>query len=221
MWESWESALRLFVVTHCEARHHVESKVGGWFDTELTGLGVRQAKALGQHLQAKFGERDRSPQLFSSDLTRARETADHIAAAIGSDVRLRQELREQCLGVAEGEPQSWLQAHSEPVAKLGDVLHHKCADGAESVFEVSERVYPLVDGLAQREATDIVVVTHGGTHDVVVAAWLGLPQEALGRFSLQTGPAGITELGVHAELGTRVLVSLNDRQHLQQDAAFA
>ena len=100
----------------------------------------------------------RSPQLFSSDLTRARETADQIAAAIGSDVRLRQELRERCFGSAEGEPRSWLESHGEPIEQPGDLLHYKCAEGAESVFEVSERVYPFVADLAQRDATDICLL---------------------------------------------------------------
>lgn len=188
--------------------------MGGWFDSELTGLGRRQAKALGTHLRSRLQVGDRSPQLFSSDLTRARETADHIAQAIGSDVRLRQELRASCGGVADGESKSWLQANAQPLPERGDVLHYKCASGAESVYEVSERVYPFVADLTLRSAEDVVVVTHGGTHDLVVAAWLGIPRDALGRYSFCTAPGGVTELGVRDDSGVRVLVTLNDTRHL-------
>ena len=205
----------MFVVIHGQARHQVDETVGGWADTDLTGMGVRQAKALGARLHGQLQSAQRSPQLFSSDLTRARKTADQIGVEIGSDVRLRQGLRTARCGAAEEQPRSWLEENAAELPERGDILHYKCAADAESVFEVSERVYPLVADLAQRDAQDIVVVTHSGTHDLVVAAWLGVPQEALGRYSLHTDPGGVTELGVQADTGVRVLVRLNDTDHLE------
>lgn len=42
----------LYVVTHPQSIHHVEKKVGGWYDTSLTDLGHRQAKAIAARLTA-------------------------------------------------------------------------------------------------------------------------------------------------------------------------
>ena len=36
----------IYLVAHGEARHHVEGLVGGWYDSDLTELGQRQAQAV-------------------------------------------------------------------------------------------------------------------------------------------------------------------------------
>lgn len=37
---------KLYVVTHTEATHHVENKVGGWFNSDLTEKGISDAKSI-------------------------------------------------------------------------------------------------------------------------------------------------------------------------------
>lgn len=206
--------MRVFLVTHCQSTHVVEGMVGGWHDTSLTGLGIRHAKALAERLQCALVDAERRPQLFSSDLLRARETAEHVADAIGTDVRLRQELREMSSGVAEGETLEWLVEHGQPLPANGDRLHYKSCTGAESRFELAARVYPFVKELIQRGEPETVIVTHGGTHDVIVGAWLGLPPETLGRLQFSTLPGGLTRLAIEAD-GTHVVATLNDHAHLE------
>ena len=36
----------IHVVTHPEATHHVEGRVGGWYDSDLTAVGKRDAAAV-------------------------------------------------------------------------------------------------------------------------------------------------------------------------------
>ena len=205
--------MRVFLVTHCQSAHAVENKVGGWYDTSLTGLGVRHAKALADRLRCALQDCERRPQLFSSDLLRARETAEFVADAIGTDVRLRQELREMSCGVAEGESLEWLQEHGQPPPADGDTLHFKPCAGAESRFELAARVYPFVKDLIKRAEPETVIVTHGGTHDVIVGAWLGLPPETLGRLQFATLRGSISRLTMAPD-GTRMVASLNDHAHL-------
>ncbi len=205
--------MRIFLVTHCQSTHVVESKVGGWHNASLTGLGIRHAKALAHRLKSSLADAERRPQLFSSDLLRAQETAEYVAVAIGADVRLRKELREMSSGVAEGETLEWLAEHGQPLPAGRDRLHYKSCTGAESRFELAARVYPFVKELIQRGEPETVIVTHGGTHDVIVGAWLGLPPETLGRLQFATLPGGLTRLGTEPD-GTRVVVALNDHVHL-------
>ena len=206
--------MRIFLVNHCQSAHTVEKKVGGWYDTSLTGLGVRHAKALAQRLGCSLAEAERRPQLFSSDLLRAQETAEHVALAIGTDVRLRQELRELSMGVAEGESVDWLLEHGQPLPADGDRLHYKACSDSESRFELAARVYPFVKELIKRKEPETVIVTHSTTHDVIVGAWLGLPPETLGRLQFSTYHGGISRLSIEPD-GTRVVGYLNDHAHLE------
>ncbi|MCD4663268.1 phosphoglycerate mutase family protein, partial [Agrobacterium sp.] len=58
----------IFVVTHTQSVHHVENKVGGWYDTELTPKGRADAEATAAKLTAMIGS---APvEIFSSDLLR-------------------------------------------------------------------------------------------------------------------------------------------------------
>jgi len=206
--------MRVYLVRHCQSAHSVENKVGGWYDTSLTGLGIRHAKAVADRLRCSLAGAERRPQLFSSDLLRAQETAEYVAVAIGTDVRLRQELREMTLGVAEGESQEWLDEHGQPLPMDGDLLHYKPCSGAESRFELAARVYPFVNDLIERQEPETVIVTHSGTHDAIVGAWLGLSPETLGRLQFATLPGSLTRLSVTDD-GAHVVASLNDHAHLE------
>ncbi|MEM7220217.1 MAG: histidine phosphatase family protein [Pseudomonadota bacterium] len=207
--------MRLFVVTHCQATHHVEGRVGGWLDSALTGLGLRHAKALGERLRAALTGTERLPQVFSSDLRRAQETAAPIAAAIGTDVRLRRELREMGCGVAEGEPHAWVREHGRPLPRSGGLLNYRLCEGAESRLDVAERLYPFVDELIERAEPETVVVTHGGAHDILIGAWLGLSMAQLGTCRFRTVPGSVTELALDPHDGMRVIERLADDTHLR------
>jgi len=63
----------LFVVTHTQSIHHVENKVGGWYDTGLTPRGEIDARATAERLASMIGGGD--VEIFSSDLRRASQTA--------------------------------------------------------------------------------------------------------------------------------------------------
>ena len=206
--------MRVFLVNHCQSAHTVEKKIGGWYDTSLTGLGIRHAKAVADRLRCSLAQAERRPQLFSSDLLRAQETAEYVALAIGTDVRLRQELREMSMGVAEGESADWLVEHGQPLPENGDRLHYKACTGSESRFELAARVYPFVTELIKRREPETVIVTHGGTHDVIVGAWLGLPPETLGKLQFATYHGSISKLSIEPD-GTHVVGQLNDHAHLE------
>lgn len=205
--------MRVFLVTHCEPKHVAENKIGGWYDTSLTGLGVRHAKSLAKRLQCVLSSGERRPQLFSSDLLRAHETAEYLANAIGTDIRLRQELRGLSCGVAEGETLEWLTSYGQPLPPDGDRLHYKPCAGAESRFELAARVYPFIKEVIARGEPETVLVTHGEAHDVIVGAWLGLPPEALGRLQFTTLLGALTTLVTEPD-GTRAVATLNDHAHL-------
>lgn len=88
----------VILVRHAESEHHVRGLTGGWTDTPLTALGHEQARRLASRLHHELG--DRPIRVLTSDLRRARETADHVSAALGIEPVLDRRLREYNNGAA-------------------------------------------------------------------------------------------------------------------------
>ncbi|WP_258724953.1 histidine phosphatase family protein [Cellulomonas sp. NS3] len=207
----------LWLVTHAEATHHADGLVGGWFDSALTPRGAQDAALGGQELRRRVPP-DADVELVSSDLRRAQQTAAAVGAALGTTSSLDARLREKSYGVAGGRPQAWLDARFVAPPASGDRLRHdEGIDGAEPWLTFARRVYAGVSDLLSRPRDHQVVVAHGGSGQLVVAAWLGVPVSATGyaRFRLPAGSLTVlredgrfhnrevTELGSTAHLGLR------------------
>ena len=80
--------------------------VGSWTDWELTDLGRQQAENIGKNLEAELA--GKRVILYSSDLLRARQTAEIIAKHLDIIPVFRQELRERYLGKCCGRSIQWL-----------------------------------------------------------------------------------------------------------------
>ncbi len=59
-----------------------------------------------------------------------------------------------------------------------------------------------------------VVVTHGGTATLLLAAWIEMPIESAGRVQFGLDPGGITELAKNTRNHSHMIVGLNDVGHL-------
>ncbi|WP_431685572.1 histidine phosphatase family protein [Hahella sp. NBU794] len=173
----------LYVVTHTESQHHVDKRVGGWYDSELTEKGRKDADELGQRLQLLDAHK---ADIYSSDLKRAAQTADRIAAAINSIVELTPQLREMSYGVAEGRPQQWLDERIVPLAR-DNRLDHAVIDGGETKREFVSRIYDFLDGLTLGDKT--IISTHAYAATFVIAWWIKMPLESVGyvNFNVQSG----------------------------------
>jgi probable phosphoglycerate mutase len=138
----------------------------GWRDTPLNETGCRQAGELAERLaSAGIGS------LWSSDLSRARDTADVVARRIGLDVRLDQRLREANRGrwegrlfddVARDEPElfaAWMHA--------GDSWRFP---GGESLREQQERVLACIEDIRHAGELPALAVCHGGSIRVTLCA---------------------------------------------------
>ena len=66
---------KIYIIQHCQSEHHINELTGGWTDTPLTELGQKQAEAVVEELLAMKVE---DFDLFSSDLKRAKMTANYI-----------------------------------------------------------------------------------------------------------------------------------------------
>lgn len=204
----------LYVVTHPEAQHHTDGLVGGWFDSSLTPAGRAQADRIAARV------RDLVPvgadvELYSSDLARAVQTAEPLAAVLQVEPVLVPGLREKSYGDAEGMPQSWLDARFVPPPPVGDRMgHHEGVAGSETRRELGSRVYQAVDAVLSSGCSHQVVVTHGFAVTFIVAAWIGMPLESTGLVNVRVSSGSITLLEEDDYFHNRTLVRVNDTAHL-------
>src|SRR5205809_708167 len=88
---------QVIIVRHGQTQWNLKLIRQGHLDSPLTEKGMAQAKALAQRLaQEKFNA------LYSSDLGRAVQTAEMIAAVTGHEIVTDARLRERNLGVFQG-----------------------------------------------------------------------------------------------------------------------
>ncbi|GEA87470.1 histidine phosphatase family protein [Cellulomonas cellasea] len=208
-------ARTLWLVTHTEASHHVDGLVGGWFDSALTARGEREAALVGQALRRQVPH-GTGVEVVTSDLRRARQTADAVGDALGVTPTLDARLREKSYGVAGGRPQAWLEERFVVPPASGDRLRHdEGVEGAETWLTFARRVYAGVTDLLARAREHQVLVAHGGSGQLVVAAWLGIPVEATGyaRFRLPAG--SITVLREDGRFHSREVAELGSTAHLR------
>lgn len=158
----------VFVVTHAQSEHHVQGVVGGWHDSELTALGHRQAIAIAERLAELVGA---APvEIYASDLKRAVQTAQPIAARLGVEATLMHGLREKSFGVAGGQPNAWLDQRFVPPPREGDRLdHHDGVAGAETRRQLFGRLFAAMDQILASTCETQVIVTHGFALTGVIA----------------------------------------------------
>ncbi|ONI79754.1 histidine phosphatase family protein [Actinosynnema sp. ALI-1.44] len=205
-------ARTIHVVTHPEATHHVDRVVGGWHDSELTPAGHTAAAAIARALRARIPG---AAPVFTSDLTRAAQTAAAIGHALGTTPTRDERLREISYGEAEGRPQRWLDDRFVPPPATGDRLRHDFGiPGAETRESCARRVYAAMDATLAAPGEHLVIVTHGFALTFVVAAWIGMPVDAAGRVAFPVTSGSITVLREDGFFHNRALVSLGDTTHL-------
>lgn len=205
---------RVYVVAHPESQHHVDGLVGGWYDSELTPRGHRQAEMIARRIRTLVPPGE-SVSLQTSDLKRAGQTAEHIAAVLGVEPMLNRGLREKSYGVAEGKPQAWLDSRFvSPPAEGNRLDHYEGIEGSETKRVFAERVYEAMAALEADPATHQVLVTHGFAVTFVIAAWIRMPLDAAGYVNFRSTSGGMSVLGEDDHFHNRAVLILNETAHL-------
>jgi probable phosphoglycerate mutase len=202
---------QLVLIRHGEAQHHVKGLTGGWTDTPLTARGRRQAERIGQALISIRAET--GAQFFSSDLLRAKETAEVISRHLAIAPAFRSELRELNNGIAKGKTIEEAKTLALPLTEL--TIDWTPYLEAESWKAMSVRVTGFLGEIArQSKGGPLLVVSHGNAMVAIVHWWLGLREEHWSRISFEFDCASITRLTVN-EWGEKTISKLNDTSHLE------
>jgi probable phosphoglycerate mutase len=162
----------LYLIRHGQTDANAGGRIQGQSESALSDLGRAQAARVAEAVAA-LGPR----ALYTSDLSRARDTASPIAARTGLDLDLEPGLRERAYGVLEG--LSWLEVqarHPEIYAALASADPEFRIPGGESRRDLSVRVAAALDALAARHVGEaFAAVSHGGVMSAFTAHVLGVP----------------------------------------------
>jgi 2,3-bisphosphoglycerate-dependent phosphoglycerate mutase len=162
------------MVRHGESTWNVLGLIQGHADgPALTDKGRRQsAQVAEQFRQVRVGA------IYSSDLSRAQETAAFVGKALGLSVATDPALRERCFGSYEGLPLSALDTVDSGIC--GDQVIDGTArpDGGESLDEVYERVGSFLERIqGEHRGGDVILVSHGGAIRAMRAFCAGVPMK--------------------------------------------
>ncbi|MCI3922278.1 histidine phosphatase family protein [Paenibacillus sp. TRM 82003] len=137
-------------IRHGVTDWNLERRAQGQTDIPLNETGRAQARALADRLRG-----ERWDMIYSSDLSRAKETADTVARVLGLEVVADVRLREKSFGDMEGTTME------ERVARFGESWA-TLAFGEESEEAVAERGMAFVADMAERHpGKRILAVSHG------------------------------------------------------------
>lgn len=195
-------------IQHTQSVHHTNGMVGSWTDWELSELGHAQAEKIGEKLKGELAGRDFV--IYSSDLLRAKQTAEHVGKHLGIEPVLKQELRERNLGKCCGKSVQWLRENLECQEKTVD---DRLFSDAESRRDEWNRLKPFFDEIMASDEENIILVSHGDLLSVFNAMFLELDVEDLNTCDMFGLSGGVSYMFVNNE-GKRVIKRLSDMSYL-------
>ncbi|MBQ6289195.1 MAG: histidine phosphatase family protein [Clostridia bacterium] len=166
-----------YFVRHGETVWNVENKICGATDSPLTEKGHQQAIETGKKILAEGIHAD---LILYSPLSRAKDTARHISEITGIPMQEEPRLFEQRFGKYESTPRNGEEFHEAKQQFLNRY------EGGESMFQIAQRIYNLLDDL-KKDSRDYILVAHNGIARVVESYFREMTNDEYARFGIRNG----------------------------------
>jgi probable phosphoglycerate mutase len=211
--------LNIILIRHGETAWNAERRLQGHLDIPLNAEGERQAKLLAEALAPESID-----LIVSSDLQRARQTAQAVATLRDMPVHVEPGLRERCYGGFEGllyseierrfpaEFAAWQARDVDAILPDGK----NCGETFRAFYTRATDAILAIAGAHSGQT--IALVAHGGVLECAYRMALGLPLEtprdfkvynaSINRFTLEEGKLTLTSWGEVAHLRPAVLDEL-------------
>jgi broad specificity phosphatase PhoE len=205
------SIQHLLFVRHGETVGNLEQIAHGQSESPLNARGVRQAEMTAQML----GDWERDyHRVYTSPLSRAQHTGQHIADRLGLPIDIHHDLIEGFLGDWEGVTYRELDelGFAKRSIKDDDFSGHR----GESPNQLADRMARTVKEIRARHPDEnIILVSHGGAIAHLIARLLDT-RPAFGYQYLMHNSA-VTELAFANDGDKPELSTLNFHDHLPED----
>ena len=166
----------LYFVRHGQTIWNVENKICGATDIALTDLGHQQAIETGKKILEEGIQAD---EILYSPLVRAAETARHISEVTGIPARMEPRLIEQDFGKWESTPRDGADFRKAKEQFLSRF------EGGESMLQVAQRIYNLLDDLKAEKEKTYILVAHNGIARVVQSYFYEMTNEDYAFFGVR------------------------------------
>ena len=195
--------MRLLLARHAETDGNRREVYLGSRDEDLNKNGVAQAEKLALRLKDY-----KIDLLISSDLKRARKTAESIDKYHKLGIEICSEIRERSVGVFEGRPKIEL---LKAVGRSGKEFHEYKPKNGESCTEVKARVVPLLKKLIKENSDKtVLMVSHSGVILELLFYLTKLPRSEYVRLKHDRAALTIIDIGK-----VNKIEMLNNTDHLR------
>lgn len=210
-----EGIQRLWLVRHGVTSWNSTQRMCGVSDIALSETGRVQARWLARRLQ-----REQIATIYSSDLLRAKETAEIIARSQPASVHyvLSPAWRELNFGAWEGLTYTQIAEQFPGQLDFFSDPEHVSPPNGESLAEVLQRIQPVLSTFLQAHAVDkgdIVLVSHAGLLRALLCRVLTIPLTQQWRLQIAPGSLSLLHLLTPLEkdgFPTGILSLLNEQR---------
>ncbi len=198
----------IFLVRHGQTAWNKEEIFRGRTDVPLDETGLRQAELVGEYFKGM-----EIHKIYSSPLSRARQTAEKIAKIHNLKVQSLQGILDMSFGNWEGH------AHQE-IRKIDDETYRQWVEtphlvrlpGGESLDDVRLRAMGALDEVIRNHpGKTLVLVTHRVVNKVLICGILGMDNSHFWQISQDTTAINLIQ---HRD-GKYVLSLMNETCHLK------
>lgn len=203
--------MRLLLTRHGQTDWNIAGRYQGQSDIPLNQTGQLQAEQIAKRLSTETIH-----AIYSSDLSRAKDTALKISNMQGQSPALHidSRWRELSFGDWEGMTYKEMSAHSpELFSKWMVNPKDTSTPNGETLVQLAERVKAAFDEIKNNHQDQtVLVVGHSGSLQTLLTVTLGVDLNRYWQF--RVGQASLSELNVVED--SVVLNLLNDITHLQE-----
>lgn len=202
----------LIIIRHGFSKNNKEKRFTGQFDAPLDEIGVMQAEITGKYISENY----KVDAIYSSDLSRAVNTAKPLADILSLPIITSPKLREINVGswqnilvsdVIERDPEAYKWHKENPeLTRFGD---------GESYAELTERAVDIIDEIArENDGKTVAVATHGGLVRALLCHMKNMPISQINAPENSVCNASITI--INYDNGRAELVTAGSTEHLSE-----
>ncbi|MCY3887807.1 MAG: histidine phosphatase family protein [Chloroflexi bacterium] len=198
-----------YLVRHGETAWNRSGQIQGHTDVPLSEYGRLQVRRLAERLSTcSFSK------IYTSDLSRALESAETLAKFGETSIEADSDLREFSYGTWESMTQREMEIQDPKgfAERIGGESYAFATPGGESTTQVLARVRRFHARAAERHdpSESLLIVAHGGSIRALLVCLLGLPDTYFWRLHVDNSSLSV----VQNHPGGRVLERWNDTGHL-------
>jgi alpha-ribazole phosphatase len=201
--------MKLLLTRHGQTDWNIAGRYQGQSDVPLNQTGCQQAQALAKRLSV-----EKIDAIYSSDLSRAFDTAQAIANFHQLHINIDSRWRELSFGNWEGMNYKQMSANSPELFQqwMQDFANISTPNG-ESLKQLADRVKLSFDEIKNKHTDQtVLVVSHSGALQALLSTLLGIDLNRYWQFKI--AQASVSELKIYEDSVTLNL--LNDTNHLQE-----